>query len=190
MPTLFSRFRDSPGSRLCFRSTLCFFPFAFSSWSSPAFPVRTFYSLRLSPPFVPLRPAPPLTSSRSFSRCAFAHRQAPQTFHSRFWPLISSLSCLFFRLGSLCRLLCFRSHPSDDFLSLLSSFPILSATRQHFLASCSFEPDALPASCFQASFVLSPSAFLPCFVCTAFAPQHSILYTSFLHLSNTFLKKF
>ena len=71
-----------------------------------ALPVPLGFRLR----FVPLRPASPFTSQRSFSRCAFAHRQAPQALRSRFRLLIPSLSVLFLRPGSLSALLRSRLH--------------------------------------------------------------------------------
>ena len=150
----------------------------------PAFTVRTSLSLRLSPPFVPLRPASPLTSRRSFSRWTFIHRQAPQLASSRSLALVSSLSVLFLRLSSLSPLLRSRLHRSDDFLSL----PFPSGTQRHFLAVCSFEPTALPSSCFQALFVPYPTSFEVFAVLSR--TQRVILYDTEFSLSSTFLKKF
>ena len=99
-----------------FRPPRAFFHF----WPSPAFPVRTSLSALLSLRFVPLRPASPFTSPRSFSRFAFAHRQAP---YRRFLRLTASLAFLF---PSSARFpVCSVSLASSgDFLSL----PVLSRT--------------------------------------------------------------
>ena len=191
MPNLFPAFALP---RLSARSsfTLCFFlPLALRLFLSflltlgfPAFAVRTSLFLWLSPQFVPLRPASPLTSRRSFSRQIFIHRQAPQLASSRLLTLVSSLSVLFFRLGSLSPLLRSRLHRSDDFLSL----PFPSGTQQHFLAVCSFEPTALPSSCFQALFVPHPTSFEVFSVLSR--AQRVILYDIEFSLSSTFLKIF
>ena len=137
------------GSLLSFRSAVLFLRISAPFLPGPASRLYRFeclprlsrfallFSALLSLRFVPLRPASPFTSPRSFSRFTFANRQALPAFHFRFRLLISSLSVLFLRSGSLSRLLRSRSHPqmiSFPFRSLLITFvlsrslPVLSGT--------------------------------------------------------------
>ena len=140
-----------PASHFSYRFALALLPPRFSF---PSVPFRSLpflfcsasASLQLSPLFcaVPLRPASPFTSQRSFSRQPFGCRQAPLTFPSQFRPSSLRLPLCFRSLLTLpaaCsrlrpQMICFRFRYSPMLATLTFALCNLPKTFRFSCASC------------------------------------------------------